>query len=121
MKILTAAQLRKLTTNDLNSLYTEVVRIRDASDSTSLERHETTHYAPRINKERIRRIESELQAIKDETLIELEKQQTEQQKIKLAQAQKNLDTSSRELKKLKVKVAKLQENYDAKYGSRCVD
>lgn len=118
MKILTTAQLRKLPTIDLNSLYAEILGIRDATDSNPLERHEATHYAPRIGKEQIHRMKVELQALKDDHLAELERLQAEQRETSLAQAQKNLDDSSAELKKLRAKSAKLQEKYEARYGSK---
>lgn len=117
MKILTAAQLRKLTTVDLDSLYIEVVRIRDAADTSPQELHEAIYYAPRIGKEQIQRMKVQLQTLKDERLIELQRWQAEQRESALAQAQKNLDASLTKLKKLKAKAAKLQEKYEAKYGS----
>ena len=118
MKILTAAHLRKLSIVDLNSLYTEVTGIRDAANSDPLERHEATYYASRIGKEQIHRMEVELQTLKNDRLAELERLQAEQRETSLAQAQKNLDDTSAELKKLRAKSAKLQEKYEARYGSK---
>lgn len=115
MKVLTLAKLRKLSDEEIEALYAEIMEIsNNALDMC--DRDKAIRYVPRIGKEVIVRKQTQLQKLKDDRLAELELQQAEATKKRLKQLERNVANAKKASEKARAKQAELRANYKAKYG-----
>lgn len=108
MKILTAAQLKKLSDGELDAVYAGAIETSNNDPDVEI-RHKASRYILSIGRVRTPRLEAQLQKLKDDRLATLEKERAEVNKKRLKQLEKAASRAS-------AKVEKLKADYKAKYG-----